>query len=236
MTTEYKLRKLVNPTKEELDAAARIAAEAFHDDFNRACLGGNWDLLFPFWRGVVGAQQIGGENVVAVTDDGKFVGLAGWYPPGRMFLETPDQAEDGYSAFVSKLPAEQMEWFMQYFMPKYSEVTTQAFGEGTKKDVWNLQTLCVLPEYQRRGIGRSLVKDKEDQIIAEKSGQAITLESEVEKNVSSTFVVRLSTLLIFTMQTELYKKWGFEVKGKSHFESKHGDFDMWCLYKKLPSS
>ncbi|KAI0078756.1 hypothetical protein K474DRAFT_803600 [Panus rudis PR-1116 ss-1] len=211
------LRKLINPTNEELDEAARIAAQAFQDDvFTGIFLGGNWDLLFPFCKCVVQAQNIAGENVVAVAD-GKFVGLAGWFPPGSLFLGSPDQAEAaGWNDFVSKMTPELTDWWMKYFLPSHERLIINAFGDpGFKKDVWNLQTLCVLPEYRRRGIGRSLVKAKENEIIASSPGQAIVLESEVEEN------------------TKMYKRWGFDVQGTLHIESYIGECEMWCLYKKF---
>ncbi|CAL1697903.1 unnamed protein product [Somion occarium] len=214
--TEWTLRKLTKATPEELDEAARVAEAAFKgDEFNKACVGGNWDLLFPFWRGTLGASDVAGENWVATVGD-KIVGVAGWFPAGRLLLDSPDQAKAGWNKFTELLTPELGKWWMEYFLPKYEEATTKAFGPNTKKDSWHLQTLCILPEFQRRGIGHGLVNVKKNEIIAEGAGQAMCLESEVAKN------------------TELYKSWGFEDKGKFSFESDvtSSRFDMWCLYKK----
>ncbi|KAI0077632.1 acyl-CoA N-acyltransferase [Panus rudis PR-1116 ss-1] len=211
------IRRLANPSDEELDAIANVAAAAFRDDSTNACLGGNWDLAFPFWRALVGAQNAGGENVVAIID-GKVVGHAGWFPPGHELLDTPQQAEAGLNEFVARLTPDMVRWYFEYFLPKMKEGAEEAYGKGVSKSIWHLQTLCVAPEYQGRGIGHKLVQAKEEEILATQGDGAMCLESTAAEN------------------TNMYKRWGFVEKGKSHIESSVVSFDGWFLYKDVKSS
>lgn len=43
------------------------------------------------------------------------------------------------------------------FLPKYSNQTTAALGEGEKLASWHLQLIGVSPELQRKGIGSALI-------------------------------------------------------------------------------
>lgn len=43
------------------------------------------------------------------------------------------------------------------FLPKYSNQTTSALGEGVKLASWHLQLIGVSPEHQRKGIGSALI-------------------------------------------------------------------------------
>lgn len=80
---------------------------------------------------------------------------------------------------------------------------TIAYGKDKKKSIWNLQTLCVLPELQGRGIGHSLLEVKEKdvrvaircaktalnisdiQILANSTVSEMSVESATLKTVSN---------------------------------------------------
>ncbi|TCD67787.1 hypothetical protein EIP91_011915 [Steccherinum ochraceum] len=217
-------KKVEQATNDVLDSMAHVAAEAYRfgrnvqdtaskggsDDFTRACIADNWDLNLAFQRGVVGAQQVGGENWVALDND-KIVAVAGWYPPGRMLFDNPEQMNAGWGAFAEKWTPELGDWWMNYFLPRYAKATDAALGSpDKKKESWHLQMLVVLPDpkYRQRGIATALIADTDKTVD-------MCLESEVEAN------------------TAMYTKWGWEIQGdKTDFESPHGNFSMWVLLKK----
>ncbi|CAL1696231.1 unnamed protein product [Somion occarium] len=214
-TQEWQLQKLNAATSELLDELGSVATAAFQgDELSKVLIGGDWSNLYPLLRATIGAERIVGEHWIATIDQ-KVVGYAGWFPPGRLLMDSPDQAEAGFNEFVKSMPAELARWWKEYFLPKGDEVPTIAYGKDKKKSIWNLQTLCVLPELQGRGIGHSLLEVKEKDILANSTVSEMSVESATLKT------------------TELYKYWGFEEKGKFHFESDVGEFDQWCLYKKL---
>ncbi|TCD67808.1 isoleucine-tRNA ligase [Steccherinum ochraceum] len=173
-TTKLVFKKVEHATDEILNAMAHVAAEAYrhgrdgaHDDFTRACVADNWDLGFAFQRGVVGAQQVGGENWIALDND-KIVAVAGWFPPGRELLGDPKQMDAGWGAFAEKWTPEMGDWWMNYFLPRYAQATNDALGNpDRKKQSWHLQMLVVLPDPNSA--------DKEIEMC---------LESEVEANTA----------------------------------------------------
>ncbi|TCD66339.1 hypothetical protein EIP91_001443 [Steccherinum ochraceum] len=201
-------RQLIDPTPEELEATAQVAVAAFHgDEFTKCCLGGNWDLSPAEQRALINAQQIGGENWVACDGD-KIVAFAGWYGPGRTLFDSPEQEAAGWNEFVEQMPARLHAWWMDEFLPQYDATVDEALGQGIKQSIWHLQLLATHPDYQRRGIGEALVKHKERLIAQAGDCSLMCLESEDFKNC------------------ELYKKWGWDVKGNRHFETLWGEFDL----------
>lgn len=58
------------------------------------------------------------------------------------------------------------------------------------------------------------------------------LESEDFNNVR--MIISFQTLIALIgvlIQCELYKKWGWDVKGKRHFKTPWGEFDLWSQAK-----
>ena len=103
------------------------------------------------------------------------------------------------------------------FLPAYEDTTNEALGKGVKKSIWHLQLLGTLPEYQKRGIGQALVREKEKRVselpclmqpcteyhfwqIAAEGGTLMCLESEkaanVSQNASPCFIVETLTSFV----------------------------------------
>ncbi|TCD66338.1 hypothetical protein EIP91_001442 [Steccherinum ochraceum] len=213
MPDSLTIRQLVNPTPEELEATAQVAVAAFYgDECTRISLGGDWNLNPAEQRAIINAQQIGGENWVACDGD-KIIALAGWYGPGRAFLDSPDQVEAGWNDFAAQMPSRLHDWWMNECLPQYDATVDVALGKGVKKNIWHLQLLATHPDYQKCGIGEALVKHKERLIALAGDCSLMCLESE-----------KLET-------TKLYQKWGWEVRGEHHFDTLWGEFGLWVQTK-----
>jgi len=54
---------------------------------------------------------------------------------------------------------ELQKWWVEEFLPVYNEFTSSSFGSGVKLGAWHLQTIGVLPKYQRQGIAKTFVNE-----------------------------------------------------------------------------
>ncbi|KAH8091357.1 hypothetical protein BXZ70DRAFT_1011170 [Cristinia sonorae] len=188
MTDTIIIRRITNPTDEEVDSMIAVCVAAYHgDQFTECAVGGDWNLHSAMRRTAIGAQQVGGENWVALHGD-KIIAVAGWFPPGRALLDrkvsylrvhdaftypslllgcSPEQAAAGWDAFVAKMPPALNQWWTKEFLPEFSQLSTESLGPGVKKDSWHLQTVATHPDYQRRGIATALLRHKEEMVASE---------------------------------------------------------------------
>ncbi|KAF8503008.1 hypothetical protein JB92DRAFT_2816213 [Gautieria morchelliformis] len=214
MSYHIQVRQLTKPTDAELDKAAETLAEAFKsvDIFTGACVGGNWKFNVPFQRATIAAAAVAGELYVADCGEHEIAGVAAWFGPGRALLDSPDQGEAGFNALLASFSSGLRTWWMEYFLPKYTAMATEALGEGSKLAAWHLQVLGVRPEYQNKGVAVSLLKAVElNQAFPQ--GIPTCLEAATEKNVA------------------MYQHCGYQLKGQDHYESSSGAFSMYALIK-----
>jgi GNAT superfamily N-acetyltransferase len=50
------------------------------------------------------------------------------------------------------------------FVPKRERFSNTRLGEGVKLNNWNLQIIATRPDYQRKGVGRSLIEFAEHKV------------------------------------------------------------------------
>ncbi|GJJ06894.1 hypothetical protein Clacol_001090 [Clathrus columnatus] len=214
---KIEVRQLVNPTPGELDAASETLGKAFHNDtFEKSCIGGNYDHMHAFQRAIIAAAVVGGGQFwVAKYGDHDFAGAAVWFGPQTALMHTPEQGEAGFNALLGSFPEGLLNWWVQYFLPKYETFTTGALGEGTKLGAWHLQQIGVLPEYHGKGIAKALIKAVENK--PEAAGSLFVLEAEFAENLP------------------IYEKLGYAIKAKDDFNGSvpDSDFPMWVLAKQL---
>ncbi|KAJ6543326.1 hypothetical protein B0H10DRAFT_2135342 [Mycena sp. CBHHK59/15] len=137
----------------------------------------------PLCKSTVVAGLLGGEVYVVETADAerKVVGCAVWFGPGREAYDTEDKVKLALGPFLATLSKELQQWWGDVFTPQYDHCATTAFGEGTKRNAWHLQTLGVDPGYQHQGAATLLINT-----IVEKAALANTLlcvECSTETNV-----------------------------------------------------
>ncbi|CAE6518746.1 unnamed protein product [Rhizoctonia solani] len=157
----------------------------------------------------------------------RLAGVAIWFEPGKQFLDEyiltihpPPSAADlvlcysdeqlGYwASFSNKLDSDTRQWWKEVMLPRYNQLTTEGLGEGVKKGLLHLQVLGIHPDFQRRGVGKALVRYM--LVRGDSQGVASCVETAKETNVS--FYVGL----------------GFEIKSEKEIPSPYGNFTMWCL-------
>lgn len=140
-------------TKENLDAAAMVAARAFHHDpffeyldpkgVTRA------RALSLFWRSEIASVGPGAHVSGARTEDGRLVGVSVWLPPGQYPLPALSQARQMAGAGrAMALRPRAMVRGLRYLL---------AIENAHPKDpLWYLLLLVVDPSAQRSGIGALL--------------------------------------------------------------------------------
>ncbi|KAI0028698.1 hypothetical protein K488DRAFT_89494 [Vararia minispora EC-137] len=209
---EIKVRKLVNPTEEELDKCAECLAAAFANDaFTNAVIGGDKALILPFERATVACNALAGEIWVASCGDEQYASVATWFAPGRDLMDSPDQGEAGFNALFGQFRPELATWWMEYFLPKYNTDLVAALGDGGKLGAWHLQLLGTRPTLQRKGLARAVLAPIMQR--AKEDGKLLSLEAEEEYNI------------------EIYKRIGWKVKwGPEKYDCiTPVGFQMWVL-------
>lgn len=181
-------------------------------EFRRIATGGDIALGRAQARAMAGAAFIGGEIYFA-RKQGKVVGVAAWYPPGRAAYDSEEAKTEVMQPFLDAHPQELKEWQLTVFRPGYSKLTDESFGSGYKLGSYHLQAIAVLPEYQGKGISRQLIEHVKD-TIAHPHGIPVCLEATSQRNA------------------DIYSRIGFRHVGQGTFEgaaSVGGKFTFYCM-------
>ncbi|KAF8166656.1 hypothetical protein K438DRAFT_1857116 [Mycena galopus ATCC 62051] len=158
---EIVVRRLVNPTEDEIEQAATVLSKAFQaadDPFGNSLTGGDPKLDIWLQRSQVRAAAIGGELWVAGFSTTDICAVATWFGPGADFLATEEQRAAGWYEVEAKFPSELKKWWSEYFIPRYNTWNAACIGEGTKLKSWQLQVLGTAPEHQRKGLSTALIQ------------------------------------------------------------------------------
>ncbi|KAF8166654.1 acyl-CoA N-acyltransferase [Mycena galopus ATCC 62051] len=212
---EIVLRKLTNPTEDEIELAAAVLNRAFlnpPDPFFRSLTGGNPELNIGVHRAHVRAGVIAGEVWVAGYEPTDFCAVAVWFGPGTDIFETEEQrAATGWNQFQSKLTPEVRKWRSEYFLPRYHEWIASSIGEDTSLKSWHLDLLGTDPDYQRKGLSTALIRAVESK--AAEDGVAMVLETTNDPNVA------------------YYQRLGFTVRGAIGIVGSGGEITLTSLTK-----
>jgi len=208
----FSVRRLLNPTEEELDKTADALARAFNYSYFLSALGGKRELVAPFLRAHVNATLLGGEVYVVEAPTDGIVGGALWFGPGQKFLSTVEQHAAGWDDIMSKIDTVYRAWW-DNFLQEYDALCENCFGSGVKLSSYHLQVFGVVPDYQRRGFGRALITATEDK--AKLKGESLCLET------------------MGTLNIGIYQSMGFVVAGSGPAGKSPKDTDMvfTCLIK-----
>ncbi|EIM83208.1 uncharacterized protein STEHIDRAFT_159806 [Stereum hirsutum FP-91666 SS1] len=165
------------------DDNTKQAVSTLVEAFKGVCSGGDDDCFERLIDSIFLAAYRGGQIYVASYKEHTFAGVAAWFPPGQGLFHTPDQAVGGFDDLVADFSPELRDWWINYFLPKYSNQTTSALGEGVKLASWHLQLIGVSPEHQRKGIGSALI----DLISTKAKADGVSLCLEVEEGPKISF-------------------------------------------------
>lgn len=165
-------------TKANLDAAAMVAARAFHHDpffeyldpkgVTRA------RALSLFWRSEIASVGPGARVTGARTEDGRLVGVSVWLPPGQYPLPALSQVRQiaGAGRAMALRPKAMIQG-LRYLL---------AIENAHPKDtLWYLLLLVVDPSAQRSGIGALLQHDA--MATADSEGLDCYLETQKPENL-----------------------------------------------------
>lgn len=162
----------------DLDAAAMVAARAFHDD-------PFFEYLDPkpvrrarglslFWRSELAALGSGARVLGARDPSGRLVGVAAWLPPGEYPLPARSQVRQllGAGRAMVLRPKALVDG-LQYLL---------AIDKAhPKEELWYLLLLVVDPSAQRGGIGARL--QEEGMSSADHDGLDCYLETQKPENL-----------------------------------------------------
>ncbi|KAI0671831.1 hypothetical protein C8Q78DRAFT_1128996 [Trametes maxima] len=141
-----RVEEATHPSEAELNAYAKLLAEAFHYSYFGGGLGNDKELQEPFLR-----------IHIATLDDVGPVGVALWFGPGQKFLGSEAQRNAGWNQFMAKLAPQYRDWWTR-FLKQYDILVEQSLGPGVKLGGYHLQLIGVSPDHQRKGVATALTK------------------------------------------------------------------------------
>ncbi|KAJ6581023.1 hypothetical protein B0H19DRAFT_1113295 [Mycena capillaripes] len=210
---EIVVRRLVNPTEDEIEQAATVLLAAFSppDSFANSLTGNNEELNIWLARSGVRAAAIGGELWVAGLAPTDICAVATWFPPGTDHLISEEQRAAGWNQLQAKFTPELQKWWTEYYIPRYTAWNASCIGEGTKLKSWQLQLLGTSPEHQKKGLAAALIRAVELKAVAD--GEMMCLETTNDPNIA------------------FYRKLGFVVRGTISMVGSGGEDTLTSLSK-----
>ncbi|KIM76923.1 hypothetical protein PILCRDRAFT_825929 [Piloderma croceum F 1598] len=206
MPASFNIRKLTNPTDEELDKGAKTLAESFHYMIFRDALLDDPTLVQALMRAHITTAVYGGEVYYAESSSGDVLGVAVWFGPKQLFRDTEGQRQAGWNQLMERLDQKSQDWW-KYFNDLYNDAAEKAFGAGAKVAAYHLQMFGVIPERHRQGIGRALIE------FVEAKAKAINVDLCLES---------LGPEDLVTHMIDLYGGMGFTLKGTDDFKACSG--------------
>ncbi|KAH6911663.1 hypothetical protein BKA70DRAFT_1268269 [Coprinopsis sp. MPI-PUGE-AT-0042] len=167
---EFSIRKVNGLSGQDLLKASTTLALAFQNDqFTKVITGHNAEDYRRFLSSTLTASLLcGGEVYFAETRDQKVIGVAAWFGPGHSLrIESgPDRSGQGAGIYTGQFEPGLQNWWDTEFVPKRERLSNTRLGEGVKLNNWNLQIIATRPDYQRRGVARSLVDFVEHKAVS----------------------------------------------------------------------
>ncbi|KAJ7081393.1 hypothetical protein B0H15DRAFT_470701 [Mycena belliarum] len=209
------VRRLTNPTDDEIERASALLTEAFRsvteDTFGASMTGGNPDLDQPFHRAHLRAGAIGGELWVAGFGPTDISAVAVWFGPGSALLATEEQRAAGYNEVRSRFTPELERWWSEYFEPRSAQWIEACLGKGTAHKSWNLNLLATSVDHHHKGLATALLRTVDTR--ASSDGTMMYLETTTDANI------------------KFYKNRGFVVRGDISIIGSGGEVTFTCLSK-----
>jgi len=154
------------------------------------------------------AGALGGEFYTATDSSGDLLGYALTMPPGTELFSTEEQRQLGFYDFMNKLSDEGKKYY-ETTMVEYRDWADKTIAPVTGIGSWWIYLLMIRRDQQGKGIGSSLVRLIRDK--AAKNDEALGLATSNSINV------------------EIYKKMGFELRGHMAVPSPWKEWDAWLF-------
>jgi predicted N-acetyltransferase YhbS len=101
-------------------------------------------------------------------------------------------------------------WWINELIPSHARFTSSSFGSENDSAGWYLQSLCVDPSHQGKGLSRKLMAPVMQKAALQ--GQAVSLVTSGEGTKN------------------MYMHMGFEVKGQTSWNPPGGNYTCWAMY------
>ncbi|RDB27675.1 Puromycin N-acetyltransferase [Hypsizygus marmoreus] len=207
----YTLRKLTDPTPEELEEIRAIFDIAFASEraFQSVVGPEKFPQILPILnRAQLIAGSLGGEIIIAAdaANSNKIIGAIIWFGPGREIYDSDEQRKRALGPLMEVFPPEAKQWYAEV-TPKMEAFKKASFGDRARTE-WYLQRVGVLPDWQGKGVGTALIEEGRKRV----GKHGIALQAVEPKNVS------------------YYEYLGFKNKGHIDVQALHGDFTVTSLF------
>ncbi|EIW81732.1 hypothetical protein CONPUDRAFT_136530 [Coniophora puteana RWD-64-598 SS2] len=200
----YSVERVDRLTDEEIEATVDAAVAAIkHSNSALVMMGTRDEDRRRYCRAVIRACLADGDLLFAREDGSRrVVGMAVWFPPGRK-MKSSENMKAEFDSFVAKLPPAPKMWWED---PKqiYSKATGPFLAEHLAPygvvDSWYCTCLVVHPDFQRNGIGSSLIEAYIEKLYTDdraKDYPQVALCTDTDRNI------------------EFYKRLGFELKSST---------------------
>ncbi|KAK7031533.1 N-acetyltransferase domain-containing protein [Favolaschia claudopus] len=182
---EISVRKLINPSDDEIDALVSMLDRAFVNSSStiqssgwlfRFLTDGKRELAAKYvYRGHVLAGLLEGEVWVAGQSGTNAIRAAAvWFPPGIDALVTEAQRSAAeWDQFISKLSQEKRTWWSDYFLPTTEEASASLIGRHMGLKSWHLLLLGTDPDHQGKGLSTALIRAVESKASAERVSMVV---------------------------------------------------------------
>ncbi|TFY66314.1 hypothetical protein EVG20_g4770 [Dentipellis fragilis] len=209
--SEYTIRLVKEPTDAQVDEAVALSVKAFQGDpIITVLTGNNWNLADPFFRSIIRAGALAGAVYIATDKTDRILAVGVWFGPGQELYSTAEQHELGFNDLFAGLSPDTQEWWTKTYGPVLDKFLKEALGEK-KLESWYANLIVTDPAWQRRGLATALVDAVYQRAISDKTVLALCAGNETNGIV--------------------YRKMGFEEKGRLDMSSSHGSFPTICLTK-----
>ncbi|KAJ6460370.1 hypothetical protein C8R47DRAFT_994075 [Mycena vitilis] len=129
--------------------------------------GDNADLKGQIFRAMMRAGELGGEVYFAIDDgSNQVVGVAVWFPPGKLLFDTEEQRTLGFDDLMNQLSIETKKFWAESYAPVVENFLAdeKLLGpEGTRNSYY-LNLLATDPAYQKKHIASTLLKTVHDKV------------------------------------------------------------------------
>ncbi|KAF9260761.1 hypothetical protein L218DRAFT_871892, partial [Marasmius fiardii PR-910] len=150
-------------SEEQICQTVKVIHEAFNREFFLPALGDR-SLVEPFVECMVRATVVGGQLWIIDSPDTGIVASGLYFGPGQRSFGSEDQKKQGFNNLMGKLDMEKRKWFTEYFITEMLHNVDEIHGTGVQDQNYYLQLLGVLPEYQGKGIAKSLLSHVEAKV------------------------------------------------------------------------
>ncbi|KAJ7671663.1 hypothetical protein DFH06DRAFT_1366923 [Mycena polygramma] len=155
-------------TDKELDEAVGVCTRAYMGELasNSMVGGDNADLKGQIFRAMMRAGELDGEVYFAINNSSnQVVGVAVWFPPGKLLFDTKEQRALGFDDFMDQLSIETKKFWAESYAPVVEKFLAdeKILGpEAISFQDFEEQTLISIYRERKKRIASTLLKTVHD--------------------------------------------------------------------------